>query len=91
MPLEPEVMELWARRFEIQGTSHVLQWALAFSGSLSGSRAFFLEGARMILLQLPAFPNRQYFGWEEIPGAALSLAGLADGGRVILLWMFYRG
>ena len=70
MPLEPEVMELWARRFEIQGTSHVLQWALAFSGSLSGSRAFFLEGARMILLQLPAFPNRQYFGWEGTPGTA---------------------
>ena len=31
---------------------------------------FFLEDAWMIVLQVPAFPNGQYFGWEGILGAA---------------------
>ena len=63
MPLE--LMELWARQFGIKEgllEGHWLSWAL------SGS--FFLEDAWMIMLQLPVFPNRQYFGWEETQGTA---------------------
>ena len=51
---------------------------LAISSSLS------LEDACLIVLQLPAFPNGWYFGVEGTPGTASDLAGLAEGGRVIL-------
>ena len=54
-------MELWAGRSEIQeGLSISGALGLAGSGSLSGSRALFLKGAWMIVLQLPAFLNGQY-------------------------------
>ena len=54
----------------------------------TGSLALFLKDAWMITLQLPAFPKGQYFGWEGTLGAAQDQAGLAEGGRVILLWVF---
>ena len=48
------------------------------AGSLSGVvlaltlglRFVSLEDAWMIVLQLPAFPNRRYLGWEGTPGTA---------------------
>lgn len=45
--------------------SHALALALA-----QAFRLFFLEDAWMIMLQLPAFPNRWYFVWEGTPGIA---------------------
>ena len=64
--------ELGARRFEIkQGLS---VWV-------------FLKDVWMIVLQLPVFPNRWYFGWEGTPGTVQDQAGLAEGGRAILLWV----
>ena len=61
--MPPEGMELWARRFEIKE---------AFSGSGVGGigSLFFLEDTWGTVLQLPAFPNGQHFGWGGTPGAA---------------------
>ena len=42
----------------------------------------------MIVLQLSVLPNRQHFRWEGTLGVAEDQAGLAEGGSVILLWMF---
>ena len=55
---------------------------LVLSGSL------FLEDAWMIVLELPAFLSRRYFGWEGTPGTALDPTSLAEGGRVIILPVF---
>ena len=82
--MPPEHRKLWARRFEIKE-------ALSVWLSLAVSQAVFLEEAWMIVLQLPAFPNGWYFGVEGTPGTASDLAGLAEGGRVILLRVFFRG
>ena len=43
----------------------------------------------MIVLQLPAFPNRPYFGWEGTPGTAQDPAGLADGWQVYFLGVLF--
>ena len=51
-------------------------------------RLFFFEDAWMILLQLPGFSSRWYFKWEGTLDTAEDQAGLAGGGRVILLWVF---
>ena len=84
--MPPECMEIWAKRFEIKegllGSRTGWLWLL---GLLTGS--FFLEDACVIVLQLPVFPNRWYFGWEGTPGTVQDQAGLAEGGRAILLWV----
>lgn len=58
--MHPEPLELWAG-FEIKG---LLDWLASW-----WALVLFLEDAWM-MLQLPAFPNRQGFAWDGIPGAA---------------------
>ena len=40
------------------------------------------------MLQLPALRRGQYLGWEGTLGTAQDQAGLAEGGRVILVGVF---
>ena len=67
--MPPEKMELWARRLKIK-EGLAASWALR----LAQLALFFLEDAWMIVLQLPAFPKGQWFGWiwvgEETVGVA---------------------
>ena len=64
--MPPECKELWARRIGIhEGLSD--RWAWAHSGSQA---LFSLEDAWVMVLQLPAFTNGWYFGWEGALGTA---------------------
>ena len=82
--MPPEPMELWARGSEIkEGLSD--WWALA----LSGSRA--LPRGRLGDRAAAAWVSQEkvrHFGWEGPSGTAQGWAGLAEGDRVILLWVF---
>ena len=62
MPPEPMEIKRWLAlclRESALAPELVLSQALRFA-----LRLFFLEDATMIVLQLPAFPNRWHFAWE---------------------------
>ena len=66
------------KKREFSGWESSLDPELALSQALAWAlRLFFLEYAWMIMLQLPAFPSGQYFGWEgcKIPGVRLAWWG----------------
>ena len=61
-----------AEKLSASGAHRITGWKIqnkrrAEAGSLA---LVFLEGTWMIVLQLPAFPKGQCFGWEGTPGAA---------------------